>query len=197
MATVRGLAAYETKVDTRVELDELESMIADLKVRFEQYFMGMHKLPPDKEHSQVRQKIRSLRKAPFKNTGLKYRLKSIENRFNTYNTYWQRVLREKEDGTYAKDLFKADLRDKITAEEKRAQTKEGASERSLQNLFNSYRDALENQTGTAQNLDYKSFERSIIKRAKELKEKSGGKKVSFKVQTVNGKVQLKAIIKDA
>lgn len=196
MTIERGLTAYEAKVDTRAELDELESMIADLRVRFEQYFTGLQPLAPDLQYKLVRQKIRFLRKAPFKGTGLKFRLKSIESRFNTYNTYWQRVLREKEDGTYAKDVFKAELRQKIQCDEKRAQTREGASERSLQNLFQSYKDALEQQTGKAQNLDYKSFERSLIKRVKELREKTGGKKVSFKVITVEGKVQLKALVKD-
>lgn len=197
MPLERGLTAHEAKLDLRVELDELDSMISDLKVRYDQYFTGLQPLTPDRQYKLVRRRIRELRKAPFKNSGLKFKLGVIENRFNTYNTYWQRVLREKEEGTYSKDVFKADLRQQAEVEERRAQTKEGASEKSLHNLYQSYKDALESQTGKAQDLDFKTFERSLIKRVKDLKEKTGGKKVSFKVVMQDGKVQLKAVVKDA
>lgn len=196
MPLERGLTSHEPKLDLRLELEELDSMISELKVRYDQYFTGLQPLAPEKQYKLVRQKIRKLQKAPFKSSSLKFRLSTIENRFNTYNTYWQRVLREKEEGIYSKDLFKADLRQKVEVEDQRAQTKEGASEKSLHNLYQSYKDALETQTGKAQDLDFKSFERSLIKRVKELKEKTGGKKVSFKVVMQDGKVQLKAVVKE-
>lgn len=182
------------KRDLRAELDRLENKLADLKVQYEQYFSGLIPLAPDPLHSEVKRNIRQLMKAPFKNAALNYRLRSIEGRYHTFNTYWQRVLRERENGTYAKDVFKACMREKQALEEARAQTAAGAAQKGMETLFNSYRTALEKQTGKKQNLDYEAFQKSLLQRARDFKEKHPDSKVSFKVLVRDGKVsvQLKA-----
>lgn len=184
------------RIDLRAELDTLEQELADLKVRYEQYFAGLMPLAPEKQHAKLKHIIRQLRKAPFKNSALNYRLKSIESRYNTFNTYWQRTLRAKEEGTYSKDLFKADIREKMLREEKRAQTAKGASERHMKSLFESYKDALEKNAGKKLNIDYNAFQKSLVQRVRELKEATGGKKFSFKVVVKEGKVSLKAQVKE-
>lgn len=186
----------QQRVDLRGELDTLEDQLADLKVRYEQYFTGLMQLPPEKQHAQLKHHIRQLRKAPFKNSALNYRLKSIENRYNTFNTYWQRVLRAKEEGTYSKDVFKADIRERLLQEERRAQTAKGASERHMKSLFQSYKDALEKNAGKKLNIDFNAFQKSLVQRVKELRESTGGKKFSFKVVVREGKVSLKAQVKE-
>lgn len=182
--------------DLRVALDKLEGAIADLKVQYEQYFAGILPLAPEKPHADVKRQVRLLRKAPFKNSAMNYRLRTLETRLSTLSTYWQRVLREREAGTYHKDVFKAQIREQKRVEEERAQTKEGKAERSLQSLFQSYKTALEQQTGKSQNLNFDSFEKNLIKRAKDFKEKHPDKKVSFKVVVKDGKVTVQAKAKD-
>ncbi len=186
----------QPKVDLRAHLDQLEHDLAELKVRFEQYFAGLVPLAPEKQHAKLKQTIRQLQKAPFKNSALNFRLKSIESRYNTYNTYWQRVLRAKEDGTYSKDVFKAEIREKMIQEEKRSHTAKGASERHMKSLYQSYKDALEKNAGKKLNIDYDAFQKSLVQRVKELRESTGGKKFSFKVVVREGKVSLKAQVKE-
>ena len=188
--------AFE-RLDLRAELDRLEALLADLKIQYEQYFSGIMPLAPDKQHDNVKRLIRKLIKAPFKTSAMSYRLKMLEVRYHTFNSYWQRVQREREAGTYSRDVFKANLREKIAHEEERSQTSVGAAERGMVNLFNSYKAELEKQGGQPLNLDYKSFQRSLIKRAKDLKEKSGVKKLSFKVVVKDGKVTIQAKAKKA
>ena len=93
--------------DLNIELDKLDAMISDLKVLYEQYFLGIVTLQPDKEHHRVKLFIRKLRKSPFKSSATAFRMRALETRYGTLHTYWQRVLREKEDGTYSRDVFKA------------------------------------------------------------------------------------------
>lgn len=180
------------KLDLRAELDKLEGSVSELKVLYEQYFAGLMPLAPERQHNEIKRHIRKLLQAPFKNSAASFRLKSLEGRYQALNTYWQRVLKQREDGTYSKDVFKSELREKTANEEQRAQTAQGQAEKSLRHLFDSYCSALEHNTGQAQKLDFDLFQRSLVKRAKDLKEKHPEKKLTFKVVVKNGKVTIQA-----
>ena len=186
----------DTRLDLPVELTKLDGMISDLKVQYEQYFSGLLPLPPDKPHADVRRKIRVLLRAPFKISALNFRLRQIVNRFQSLVTYWRRVLNEREAGTYSRDVFKANLRERIAQEDARGQTAQGATEKRLQSLFQSYRDAIEKTTGKKLNIDFNNFRKSLVGRTRELKEKHPGKKISFKVSVNGGKVSLKANVRE-
>ncbi|MBN8547680.1 MAG: hypothetical protein J0M12_00045 [Deltaproteobacteria bacterium] len=183
------------RMDLRGELAQLDGMIADLKVQFEQYFSGLAPFPPDKLHAEVKRTIRTLLSAPFKNSEMSFRLRTLENRYRTYNTYFERVLRQREEGSYKRDVFKADIRERHAVEDRHAQTAQGVAEKGMQTLFNSYKAALEKQTGMPQNIDFKAFQKSLLARAKDFKAKNAGKKVTFKVVLKNGKVTVQAHVK--
>ncbi|RMG44652.1 MAG: hypothetical protein D6719_01500 [Candidatus Dadabacteria bacterium] len=187
--------AFE-KLDLRAELDLLERMIAELKVDYEQYFLGIVPFSPDKQHSAVKRKIRELVNAPFKNSQMNFRLRTLESRYQTYNNYWQRVLREREEGTYSRDVFKANLRERRALEVARENTKVGKADKSMRTLYDNYRRALEKQTGRKQDIDFNAFKKSLIKRAKSYREKHGNKKLVFKVAVKDGKVTIRAKAKD-
>ena len=198
MAEKTPFTAHERafqKIDLRAELERLERMIADLKVQYEQYFTGMMPLAPDKLHNDVKRKIRELLKAPLKNHSINFKLKTLEGRYGTFNNYWQRVLKQREEGTYNKDVFKANLREQNALEDAKQETETGKAEGGVQALFRSYREALEKSTGQKQELNFDAFKKSLVERAKEFKEKNKDKKVKFKVVVENGQVKVKAKIK--
>jgi hypothetical protein len=180
------------RIDVRGELEKLDTMIETLRIQYEQYFAGILPLAPDPLHNDVKRLIRRLLKAPFKNSEASFRLKSIEGRYHTLFTYWQRVGREREAGTYAKDVFKANMRERFSVEDQRAQTNEGLAERGIQNLFRVYKEALQKHSGQAPNLDYNKFQKKLVERAKELKKLNHGAKVAFKIVVKNGKVTIQA-----
>lgn len=189
----------EGKSNLRVELDRLEKMIADLKISYEQYFTGVLPLPPDKQHKALKRKIRELFGAPFKNSALSFRLKSLDQRYQTLNNYWQRVLKQREEGTYSRDVFKAALRERIANEEAEADSEKGAADQHMRDLFRTYQDAIERATGRSKEIKYQEFKKSLVKRAKEYREKHGAKKLTFKVVVKDGavKVQARAKPKDS
>lgn len=186
---------YESTQDVRVLIEEFSARLADLKVKYEQYFMGVLQFPPDKMHADLKRLLRALRKAPFKSTAVAYKLRCAETTYSTYNTYWQKVLREKEEGTYHKDVFKADLREKNKQEEAFRQTEHGIAEGHIENLFRVYEGALEKQMGKKCNLDYGNFRKNLVSKMNEVREKTGGRKVKLKLVMKNGKVTIKAVAK--
>lgn len=178
--------------DLTVELNRLEGLINELKVEYEHFFLGIKPIMPDKLHAEVKRLFRQLRKAPFRNSALNYRLRAIENRYNTFNSYWLRTIKQKEEGTYSRDVFKAELRQKAALEEERSQTAVGKAEKGIVHLFNAYKEALEKQTGKAQSLNYEAFKDNLLKRAQDFKKQNGVTKLSFKVVVADGKVKVQA-----
>ena len=85
-------------------LDELEQRIAKLKIAYEQYFMGHEKLEPVQDRQEITRIVRKLQTANTRNTALKFRLNSLNQRFLTFQNYWNRTLRQIENGTYKRDI---------------------------------------------------------------------------------------------
>ena len=94
--------------DTDVEelLDTAEQAIDRLKTLYEQYFMGIQKQAPSFIHNDLERKLRDLAQMQLRNTGLRYRLATLQQKFGSYNSYWRRTLRQIENGTYARQLQK-------------------------------------------------------------------------------------------
>lgn len=180
------------RIDIRFELDTLDGELESLRINYEQFFTGLMPLAPEKKHAEVKRRIRRLLRAPFRNSEMSFRLKTLEGRYNTLHSYWQRVLRERDDGTYSKDVFKANMRERCKLEDARAQTAQGAAENAIKQLFTKYKETLEHHTGKVQNIDYAAFQKAIVQRTKEFKAQNKGQKVSFKVVLHQGKVTIKA-----
>ena len=94
--------------DTDVEelLDSLDKILDRLKTLYEQYFLGIQKQAPSFIHNDVERKIRDLTQMNLRNTGARYRLATLTQKFGSYNSYWRRTLRQIENGTYARPLQK-------------------------------------------------------------------------------------------
>src|SRR5688572_31220483 len=77
-----------------------------LKTLYEQYFLGIQKQAPTYIHSDVERKLRDLTQINIRNTSLRYRLATLQQKFGSYNSYWRRTLRQIENGTYIRNLAK-------------------------------------------------------------------------------------------
>ena len=185
----------QNRRNLQLELDRIDKVLDELKVQYEQYFSGVLTLPPDKLHSETERSIKLMMRAPFRNSAVNFRLRMVRYRYNTLATYWQRVIREREEGIYYKDVFKANLHERLALEDAKAETALGLAEKNLMTLFNSYQQALEKYGAKKTKVDFESFQKSLIKRAKDLRAQHTGKKLSFKVVVKNGKVTLQASVK--
>jgi len=96
-------------------VDELDIRLERLRVLMEQYFQGIEKVPPHVVHKDVDRRIWILRREKIRNTGTRFRFQQIIQRYNTFSSYWQRIMREIENGTYKRDVLRAKKRFGIDA----------------------------------------------------------------------------------
>jgi hypothetical protein len=92
------------------DLLQLENSLADLIVRYEQYFSGLEKREPLKLLQDVEKMVRRYTGIPINNTMYKHKYTMLVARLNTYREHWNRILRLIEDGKYSRDRFISDLR---------------------------------------------------------------------------------------
>jgi hypothetical protein len=91
------------------ECTALEAEVEELKVKYEMYFLGVELREPTKWREETRKKVLRIKEKFTRNTGLRFRLQSLHARFLSYERLWLRSAREREEGTYRRDLFKARL----------------------------------------------------------------------------------------
>ncbi len=106
-----GRAAAKARTEA---LDALEERLEKLRFQFDQHFLGNEKRPPTKEREAFNRDLRRYDPGA-KNAVDRFRHQNLIARFVTYDTYWGRILRAIEEGTYERDRFKADLHQKQRA----------------------------------------------------------------------------------
>lgn len=93
---------------------EYELLLSDVEVRldrlralYDQWFQGMERLEPQVARKDVERKLQVLRKEKPRNTGLRFRFQTVQQKWSTYLAYWTRVARQIEEGTFRRDVLRA------------------------------------------------------------------------------------------
>jgi hypothetical protein len=194
-------SASPEKRDLEVELDRLETMLAELKVRYEQYFLDILPRKPDDLNEQVIKFIRKLQGAPFKNSASRFRLKTLGARYQTYATYWERVNKQREDGTYRRDLFRAQLRvdgdfPRVLDKTKSGEGSSNQVEQRAKRLYDAYLEARSKVGDNSKELSFTVFKTSLVNRARQVSEAKGSSDLKYQVVVKEGKVGIKISEKD-
>lgn len=100
------------------DLDDIEGEITAIKVLYDQYFLGLERHEPGKRRDELRKRLLRIKEVFMKNTGLRFRMQTLQQKFLSYERLWLRTLKEIEEGTYKRDLFKAKLHAKRKGLEK-------------------------------------------------------------------------------
>ncbi len=202
------------------ECSSTEEDLEALKARYDSYFLGIEKREPARERWEMKRRVERLKESFTKNTGLRFRLQTLHARFLSYERLWTRSAREKEEGTYRRDIFKARLRSKeAPAPEKPASgeaprqqpasapppahrpaaapaapaTFSGTSEPQLRALYDAYVDAKRRCKEDVSRLSYETLAKSVHKQVPELMARFKARSVDFRVEVKDGKAILKAI----
>lgn len=181
------------------DITALESKLHQLKTDYEQYFLGYQKTAPEKLRLDVDRLVRLLTGQTITNTGLKFRLNTITAKFGSYRTYWDRTLREIEEGRYVKDKFKMKLHD---AEKQQpapapssAKPSQAAStdENHIKQIYEAYAKARQDTKEPVPK--YEAVADLIKKQTPIIMERYNASAVEFKVVIEDGKAKLKAVPK--
>jgi hypothetical protein len=180
------------------ELDGLDEDMSKLQVLYEKYFLGIDRKPPDQERTRLAKRMRELRTTVVRNTGVKFRINTLFAKLISFERLWDRTLREIEEGTYKRDVFKAKYRMNRRVEETPEQPRPPVpraeiSDDKLRRLFDTYVVARQRTGESTDGLTFEKVAQRIRAQVPQLMEKHGAKSVEFKVVIKGGRAVLKAI----
>lgn len=87
-----------------IKLHDAEVKLKRLKALYEQWFQGIERLEPTVPRKEFDRLLKELHKDKPRNTAARFKLQTLQARYNTYSTYWGRIARRIEEGTYERDL---------------------------------------------------------------------------------------------
>lgn len=186
----------DSRQEIGIMLRTIEEQIATLRVEFEQYFAGVIRFQPEKLKNEVERNLRNLSKAPLKNSELNFRARALRYRFNSLDSYWRRVLREKEEGRYHKDLFKLRFRNDQKLNSGDCRSKQALAERQIKNIYEVYSRALAENGAKEAEISLEAFRSVLSQRASALKSANPGKKINFSIVLKNGIPTVEASVRE-
>ena len=176
------------------DLQILDIKIKQLKLEYEQYFLGSRKRPPSQLRGEVTKLVIIYSNQAIQNTAARFKFNSLNSRFQAFKRQWDNTLRQIDAGTYERHRFKADLnrRAKQEASAKPAAGRGRARSGGGDGLFDDYVKALRSCGQTATNITPEKLASVVKKQEAALQKRYGVSKVSFRVVVEDGKAKLKA-----
>ncbi len=173
------------------DLHLLEVKLKQLKLDYEQYFNGSRPREPRQTRSEIQKMVLLYQNTPIKNTALRFKFNTINSRFQSFKRQWDNILRQIDQGTYERHVFKANLRSRPAPAESPKSGSAGSGP-SGQGLYDAYREAAASCGQDVKGLTPAKLDAVIRKQEAQLKQKLGVDRVNFKVVVQGGKVKLKA-----
>ena len=188
------------------ELDKLEEDIRKLKNKYDQFFAGITKVPPSFERHQVENYIHELSKLKMRDNARRFRFSTVLSRYNQYREMWGRKMREREEGpldfrrrqaamsappTHHTPTPKGTPRVTSVPLDPYVRMTPGANGEQIRTLYDKIERA-HHEMGKHSNLTLDQVAAMVQKQTELVRAKYNVTTVAFRVETVDGKVKLKA-----
>ncbi len=186
-----ALTRFQNTEEIMKDIKLLASQLENLRKLYEQYFLGLIREEPSKLRTEVQGLVNKHFGVPIQNASLKFQLQQCVSRYNTYSTYWDRILREMEEGTYKRDVFKTNLHEKVRKEKTGPvpAVKDDKPKDMYESLFDEYKQLRQQLKQDIKGLSLDTFKKQLKAKIGELEEK--GEKFSFKVVQDNKEIKIK------
>lgn len=191
------------------ELEKLEEMIRVVKNKYDQFFAGIQKMPPMTERRNIEIFIHELSRQNMRDNARRFRFNTLTARWNQYRELWGRRIREREEGPIEFNRRKAALEapaenSKSRAAASSAQTREtsGDAESYVKVAQGTNGDEVRqlldqiqrenSKLGKPNNVTFEQLSAMVQKQSDMVRSRYNVNAVAFRVETVDGKVKLKA-----
>lgn len=191
------------------ELDKLEEDIRRLKNKYDQFFAGIQKMPPITDRRNVEAFIHELNKQKMRDNTRRFRFNTICSRYNQYREMWGRRMREREEGPldFKRRQAALDAEQSAAAEPRPsgtagARVTSGGADPYVRVAAGTNGDAIRRlydllsqehgKLGTRPNMTFEQLTDMITKQSEVVRSRYNVPAVGFRVETVDGKVKLKA-----
>jgi hypothetical protein len=168
------------------ELQELSSLVEQLRVKYDRYFMGLDRIPPEKLRANLEREFRNSKLQNTHKTALRFKFETIRQRMTTYKRYWDRILRMIEEGRFKREksaLASMGMRPPAGAPPKPTDGDEG--------VYRAWKEA-QKQLGRSSDVDFDRFKQKLAAQRASQKQKYGWDSVDYSVRVKDGKVALVA-----
>lgn len=173
------------------ELRVLDQKIKQLKLDYDRYFLGSRPREPALLRGEVDKLIATYSNQVTTNSGLRFRFSSLCSRYQAHKRQWSEILRQIEQGTYARHRFKAALHERVRSEvEPSALAEPDGQQRP--GLFEEYRAARERCGQETRHLTPEALERVLSEQREALRARYGDAEFRFRVVVEAGRAKIKA-----
>ena len=185
------------------ELDKLEEDIRKLKNKYDQFFAGIAKVPPLFERHALETSIHELNRLKIRDNGRRFRLSTLVSRYNQFREMWARRIREREEGPLdfrrRQALMQAPApepeppRPTVTSApaDPYVRMTPGANGDEIRRLHEEIERA-NAAMGKSNNVSVEQLAAMVQKQTELVRSKYHVNSVAFRVETIDGKVKLKA-----
>jgi len=170
----------------------LEGSIAELIIKYEQYFLGLEKREPLKLCEDIERFIRRYNTATIFNTMMKFKFNSLVAKFNSNKQHWVRTTRLIEEGKYSRDRFKMARNLAEGAPRRPVEHHEKPQQNDVELVFQHYLEARKRCNLPTDNISRETMFSVIETQRETLKSKHHCAEVEFRVVIENGAPKLKA-----
>lgn len=175
-------------VPTGEELEILSGKVTQLKLAYDQYFLGSRPREPMMLRDEVKKLVIVYSNQPSQNTALRFKFNSIVSRYQAFRRQWVDILRKIELGTYARHQFKSKIHQTAQAPPEPA----ASAPQPRAEIFDAFVEARRACGQSIDNLTTEKLETLLTKQENALRERFGDGSVRFKVVVENGKAKLLA-----
>ncbi|HEX6100226.1 MAG TPA: MXAN_5187 C-terminal domain-containing protein [Thermoanaerobaculia bacterium] len=185
------------------ELDKLEEDIRILKNKYDQFFAGIAKVPPHFDRHALERYIHELNKLKIRDNSRRFRLSTLVSRYNQYREMWARRMREREEGPLDYRRRQAALEGPAPAQapprppvtsapaDPYVKMTPGANGEQIRRLHADIERA-NAAMGKSNSVTVEQLAAMVQKQTELVRSKYNVNTVAFRVETVDGKVKLKA-----
>ena len=192
------------------ELDKLEEEVRKLKNKYDQFFSGIQKVPPMFDRKNVEVMIYEIGKQKMRDNTRRFRYNTILSRYNQFREMWGRKMREREEGPLDFRRRAAALAEPSTPPPPPAETPKAAAPRvtspngetyvkvapgtngeEVRKLYDQLQQE-HSKLGKSSPITMDQLKQMIEKQSEVVRSRYHVNAVAFRVETVEGKVKLKA-----
>lgn len=174
-------------VDSKRQINRLEDTLRVLKIEFDKFFNGATAVPPEELRTKIQKMFRRLRSRRIQSAADRFRLGSLETRFNVFNELWNRRLREIERAALRRPV--APVHATRALDPFAGINLEGTGDREQVEAL--YKE-LYSSSGRNKKTDFDSFRRYLDTQIDRLRENTGCEQVQFRVAGTGSQLKLKA-----
>lgn len=191
------------------ELDKLEEDIRRVKNKFDQFFAGIQKMPPSTERRNIEAYIHELNRQKMRDNTRRFRFNTLLTRYNQYREMWGRRMREREEGPLDFKRRQAAMDSEAVAAaaspaerpaaprvtsggaDPYVRVAAGTNGDEIRRIYDQLNQE-HGRLGTQPSMTFEQLREMITKQSEVVRERYKVDQVGFRVETVDGKVKLKA-----